>query len=146
MKKILTFIMVVVLAVSLLVGCASKDERLEQRCEELNEEIVELLAEVAALERRKIDIQNEIVDAKVENGTAKYIVKFQIKQTHLTFDIGEHIKDSMNEITIEIPVDREYYDSVSVGSVINDNFRVGSLVMHGSFGSWKVTVVSKEIR
>lgn len=76
----------------------------------------------------------------------KYVVTFRIKQSHFTLDIGEHIKDSMNEITIEIPVDKEYYDSVSVGDTVNDDFRVGSLIMHGSFGNWKVTVDKKEIR
>lgn len=91
-------------------------------------------------------IENEIIDAKVENGTAKYIITFRIKQTHFTLDIGEHLKDSMNEITIDIPVDKEYYDSLSVGDIINDEFRMGSLIMHGSFGNWKVVVDNKAIK
>lgn len=138
MKKLLLFIVAIAMA-TMLFGCAEDDEYLEQRCEELREEI-------SLLEEQKTAIENEIVDAKVESGTAKYVITFRIKQTHFTLDIGEHLKDSMNEITIEIPVDKEYYDSLSVGDTINDEFRMGSLIMYGSFGSWKVTVDNKEIR
>ena len=52
----------------------------------------------------------------------------------------------MNAIEIEIPVDKEYYDNVDVGDTINNDFRVGSMVMKGSFGSWDVTVKGKDIR
>lgn len=138
MKKLLSFV-IVILMIFVFSGCAENDEYLEQRCEDLREEI-------SVLEDEKTALENEIADAKVENGTAKYIITFRIKQTHLTLDIGEHLKDSMNEITIEIPVDKEYYDSLSAGDTINDEFRMGSLIMHGSFGSWKVTVDNKEIR
>lgn len=138
MKKLLSFV-IVILMIFVLSGCAENEEYLERRCEDLREEI-------SVLEDEKTALENKIVDAKVENGTAKYIITFRIKQTHFTLDIGEHLKDSMNEITIEIPVDKEYYDSLSVGDTINDEFRMGSLIMHGSFGSWKVTVDNKEIR
>lgn len=137
MKKLFILI-TVIMAVTVLSGCA-RDEYLEQKCDELRKEIY-------VLEEQKVTLENEIVEAKVESGTAKYIITFRIKQTHITLDIGEHIKDSMNEIKIEIPVDKEYYDSLSVGDTINDDFRMGSLIMHGSFGSWDVTVDNKEIR
>ena len=78
------------------------------------------------LSEQKDALQNEIIAIKEENGTAKYVVTFCIKQTHFTLDLEEHLKDSMNEITIEIPVDKEYYDSVSIGI----NFRlVGSVLL-----------------
>lgn len=138
MKKLLSFV-IMILMIFVLSGCAENDEYLAQRCEELREEI-------SVLEAQKATIENEIIDAKVENGTAKYIITFRIKQTHFTLDIGEHLKDSMNEITIDIPVDKEYYDSLSVGDIINDEFRMGSLIMHGSFGNWKVVVDNKAIK
>ena len=98
------------------------------------------------LKEQKSAIEAEIVSAKEENGTATYVVTFRIKQSHFTLDIGEHLKDSMNEITFEVPVDKAYYDSVSVGDTINDDFRMGSLIMHGSFGNWKVTIEKKEVQ
>jgi hypothetical protein len=43
-------------------------------------------------------------------------------------------------------VDKEYYDSVEVGDTIADDFRVGSAIFKGSFGSWNISVENKEIR
>jgi len=141
-KKILIFALIMVSLVALLSGCGSTESEkqvLEQRCEALR-------AELDSLNKQKAEIENEIIAAKEENGTAKYVVTFCIKQEHFTLDLSEHLKDSMNEATIEIPVDKEYYDSVSVGTTINDDFRVGSLIMHGSYGNWDISVVGKEIR
>lgn len=139
MKKIFISIAIAAMTFAMLTGCAESDVYLEQKCEDLR-------SEIAALNEQKALIETEIVDAKEKNGTAKYVVTFRIKQSHLTLDLGEHLKDSMNEITFDVMVDKEYYDSVSVGSTINDDFRMGSLIMHGSFGSWKVTVDKKEVR
>ncbi len=139
MKKITAVIITTAMMLVMLVGCAENNEYLERRRDELR-------TEIAALQDQKTAIEAEIVNAKEESGTAKYVVTFRIKQSHFTLDIGEHLKDSMNEITFEVPVDKEYYDSVTVGSVINDDFRMGSLIMHGSFGSWKVTVDKKEVQ
>lgn len=131
MKKLFTITIGIAIMLAILTGCCDNDEYLEQKCEELRTEIV-------ALQEQKATIETEIIDVKETNGTAKYVVTFRIKQSHFTLDIGEHIKDAMNEITIEIPVDKEYYDSVAVGNTVNDDFRVGSLIMHGSFGNWNV--------
>ena len=102
--------------------------------------------DVAKMEAERDQLNEEILNTKIDNGLAKYVITFNIKQTHFTLDIGEHLKDSMNDISIEIPVDKEYYDSVEVGDVIDDSFRVGSFIWKGSFGNWKVTVESKDIR
>lgn len=139
MKKILTTMAIVAMAFVMLTGCTESDKYLEQKCADLR-------SEIAVLTEQKAAIEAEIIDAKEANGTAIYVVTFRIKQSHFTLDIGEHLKDSMNEITFEVPVAKEYYDSVSVGNVINDDFRMGSFIMHGSFGNWKVTVDKKEVR
>ena len=102
--------------------------------------------DVAKLEAERDQLNEEILNTKIDNGLAKYVITFNIKQTHFTLDIGEHLKDAMNDISIEIPVDKEYYDSVEVGDTIDDSFRVGSFIWKGSFGNWKVTVESKDIR
>lgn len=130
----------ILIAVSLMFcGCVENDQLLEQRCEELRQEI-------EALNEEKIYLQNEVINTKVEKGIEKYVVTFCVKQTHFTLDIGEHIKDAMNEITFEVAVDKDYYDAVSIGQTINDDFRFGSLIMHGSFGNWSIKVSNKEIR
>ena len=102
--------------------------------------------DVAKMEAERDQLNEEILNTKIDNGLAKYVITFNIKQTHFTLDIGEHLKDAMNDISIEIPVDKEYYDSVEIGDTIDDSFRVGSFIWKGSFGNWNVTVESKEIR
>ena len=111
-----------------------------------NEDVAKLESEITQLEAERDRLNEEILNTKIDNGLAKYVITFNIKQTHFTLDIGEHLKDSMNDISIEIPVDKEYYDSVEVGDVIDDSFRMGSFIWKGSFGNWKVAVESKDIR
>ena len=76
----------------------------------------------------------------------RYIIEFKLKQTHFTLDLGQHMKDAMNAITFELPVDKTFYDSVKEGDEIVDKFRMGSLIISGSFGNWKMTVNKKMVR
>lgn len=80
----------------------------------------------------------------VENGP-RYIVTLKIKQTHLSLDIGKHLKDNMNTIEIALPVDKQFYDDIKTGDTLNSDFRLGSLLTSGSVGSWDITVSSKTI-
>lgn len=137
MKKY-AIVLIAMIAITLS-GC-SKTETVT------NEDVAKLESEIAQLEAERDRLNEEILDAKIDNNLAKYVIAFNIKQTHFTLDIGEHLKDAMNDISIEIPVDKEYYDSVEVGDTIDDSFRVGSFIWKGSFGNWKVTVESKDIR
>ncbi len=76
----------------------------------------------------------------------KYILKLRLQQSHLSLSIKKHLKDAMNAIDFEIPVDKEFFDSVSKGTSIVDKFRFGSLVLTGSFGDWEMTVKDKVVR
>lgn len=88
----------------------------------------------------KIEQQNKIL-----TGTAKYIMKINISQSHYTLDISEHLKNSMNDIDIYIEVSEEYYHKYNIGDTIADDFRVGSMIFKGSYGKWKVKVADKQI-
>lgn len=137
MKK---YIVVLIVMIAITLSGCSKTETVT------NEDVAKLESEIAQLEAERDRLNEEILDTKIDNNLAKYVIAFNIKQTHFTLDIGEHLKDAMNDISIEIPVDKEYYDSVEVGDTIDDSFRVGSFIWKGSFGNWKVTVESKDIR
>ena len=137
MKK---YIVVLIAMMTITLSGCSKTETVT------NEDVAKLESEIAQLKAERDQLNEEILNTKIDNGLAKYVITFNIKQTHFTLDIGEHLKDSMNDISIEIPVDKEYYDSVEVGDVIDDSFRIGSFIWKGSFGNWKVTVESKGIR
>ena len=52
----------------------------------------------------------------------------------------------MNAVEFELPVDKEFFDSVSEGTELVDKFRFGSFVLYGSFGDWEMTVKEKEVR
>ena len=137
MKK---YAIVLIAMIAIILSGCSKTETVT------NEDVAKLESEIAQLEAERDRLNEEILDAKIDNNLAKYVIAFNIKQTHFTLDIGEHLKDAMNDISIEIPVDKEYYDSVEVGDTIDDSFRVGSFIWKGSFGNWKVTIESKDIR
>lgn len=132
------------LVVVLLFSLTSCGE--QEQVDFLNQQIAELQTQKSSLEVEITDLENMVAQKKEENGTAKYILTLEIKQTHFTLKISEHLKDAMNAIEIQIPVDKEYYDSVEVGQNIADEFRMGSLVFKGTFGNFKVSVIKKEIQ
>ena len=80
-----------------------------------------------------------------ENDIPRYVVTFEIGQQHVTLDLGDLLKDEINKTELEIMVSKEYYDAVDVGTIVNDEFRVGSLALKGSFGSWIIEVIDKRI-
>ena len=140
MKKILSIVLIAV-SIFCMVGCGNEAQE-----DILEAKISDLKSEIEVLQQEKTALENDIVESKIEKGIEKYVICLNIKQTHFTLDIGQHLKDEMNDITIEIPVDKEYFDSVEVGDVIDDSFRMGSLIFKGSWGSWNITVVDKDIR
>lgn len=139
MKKLIAALAVVM--VVCLIGCGE-----QAQVDMLKQEISELQTEKQSLETEIAELSNVVIEKKEENGTAKYVLTLEIKQSHFSLDISEHLKDSMNAIEIQIPVDKEYYDSVEVGQNIADEFRMGSLVFKGTFGNFKVTVTGKEVQ
>lgn len=141
MKKLIICVTIVCFV---LCGCRSNaDLRYEK--ESLQTEILELQDDIANLKEEREYIQENLTEIKEENNINKYIVTFEIGQSHFTLDIGTHLKDSMNKLELDVMVSKEYYDSVEVGTIINDDFRVGSFLMAGSIGSWKVKVSNKRV-
>ena len=137
MKK---YIIALIAMIAITLSGCSKTETVT------NEDVTKLEAEIAQLEDERDRLNEEILNTKIDNGLAKYVITFNIKQSHFSLDLGEHLKDAMNDISIEIPVDKEYYDSVEVGDVLDDSFRIGSFIWKVSFGNWKVTVESTDVR
>lgn len=124
MKSIVT-----IFAVFFLVSCGDNQE-----LENLKKENAALAAQVSALK--------EGANAK----GPKYMLKLRLKQSHLSLSIKKHIKDAVNAVEFELPVDKEFYDSVSEGTEIIDKFRFGSMVLYGSLGDWEMTVKEKYVK
>lgn len=140
MKKLISVALAVVMAVC-LTACGEQGQ-----INLLKQEISELQEKKSSLENELSELNKAVVKKKEENGTEKYVLALEIKQSHFSLDISEHLKDNMNAIEIQIPVDKEYYDAVEVGQDIADEFRMGSFVFKGTLGNFKVTVRDKEIQ
>lgn len=126
----------------------------------LSEDDKKYIESIKQLKQEQTSIENNIYNKNIElsninktieeqqkvlNKTAKYIMKLNISQTHFTLDISEHLKDSMNDIEIYIETSKDFYDKYNIGDTISDDFRVGSFIFKGSFGSWKIKVADKQI-
>ena len=138
MKK--KIILLFFLTLLLLTGCGE-----EQAKTKLQEEIVQLENTKNELETSISKLQEKETSEKIRVGEERYFVVLKIEQTHFTLDLGEHLKDSMNALEIPFPVDKEFYDSVEKGSIIDDSFRNGSFWIKGSIGNWEISVIDKYI-
>lgn len=132
--KRFTLIMVLLISIILLAGCSNSDLELERS--QLQSEIETLQAEVDTLQ--------EIRDGLIQKDDIIYVLELEISQSHFTLELEEHLKDSMNKITIPIQVSEEYYYSIEEGDTLSDEFRVGSFIFKGSIGSWDIKVINKK--
>ena len=139
-KKLISILLICLI---FLTSCGNGNLKAER--ENLETEISELEEDIRTLQSEKNSIEKLIQDLREENDIPNYIVTFEIGQQHLTLDIGDLLKDEINKTELEVMVSKEYYDSVDVGTVVNDDFRVGSLALKGSFGTWNIEVISKRI-
>lgn len=149
MKKILFVLMMLVFVSCETSESLNKDiDGLKSRKTELSTEVSSLTdnlnakrAELATLETKAKEL-----GMLSEGKTPKYILKLHLKQSHFSLSIKKHISDAVNAIDFELPVDKDFYNSVEVGTKVVDEFRTGSFFLKGSFGDWEMTVKDKEIR
>lgn len=139
-KKLISILLICLI---FLTSCGNGNLKAER--ENLETEISELEEDIRTLQSEKNSIEKLIQDLREENDIPNYIVTFEIGQQHLTLDLGDLLKDEINKTELEVLVSKEYYDSVDVGTVVNDDFRVGSLALKGSFGTWNIEVINKRI-
>lgn len=149
MKRFLVFAMFAVI----FTACYTDDDknRLQLECKALAQQKENLQSTVSRLNNSKTYLLKQIHDLQIQKSAyetgreIKYIVKFRIKQSTFTLDIGEHIKNGMNAIELELPVNKPFYDKVSVGTEISNSFKMGSLLFNGDFSNLHMTVTGKRI-
>ena len=93
-----------------------------------------------------MDDQVEALDIQKSGHEPKYILTLHLRQISYSLSISKQIRDAANTVDFQIPVDADYYNAVNIGQEIVDDFRVGSLIMRGSFGNWRITVKNKSIQ
>lgn len=139
-KKLISILLICII---FLTSCGNGNLKAER--ENLETEISELEEDIRTLQSEKNSIEKLIQDLRKENDIPNYIVTFEIGQQHVTLNIGDLLKDAINKTELEVIVSKEYYDAVEIGTVVNNDFRVGSLALKGSFGSWIIEVIDKRI-
>lgn len=139
-KKLISILLICLI---FLTSCGNGNLKAER--ENLETEISDLEEDIRTLQSEKNSIEKLIQDLREENDVPNYIVTFEIGQQHITLDLGDLLKDEVNKTELEVLVSKEYYDAVEIGTVVNDDFRVGSLALKGSFGSWFIEVIDKRI-
>lgn len=152
MKKFI----LILLAVIAFTAC--DEARMKERAD-LKAEIGNLIYErnnlsksVTDLRETKSGLEKEVSDLRTEKSAFTsdsepvYLLTLEIKQSTFTLDIGEHAKNAMNAITLQIPVSYTFYNKVSIGQNISEEFKYGSLFLNGDFSKLKVKVKDKEIK
>lgn len=81
--------------------------------------------------------------AEETNARTVYMVEIDIRNSSFSLDLGKHLRNAMNAIQMEIPVDKAFYDSVQVGQELKSGFKTASFFMKGSISSIKVKCTRK---
>ena len=124
-------------------GLEMKLANLQRQVSEEQQKLEELKAMVNIAEDRIAKLHKTEVDVAESKNRVYYIIRFKAKQTHLSLDLSDHLKDAANAYEFEIPVDRDFYESVHEGQELTSSFRAGSMLLCGTFGSNKVWVEKK---
>ncbi len=138
----------------LLVSCGPDADRVRQeirtlqtKVENLKNEKSTLQSKVNSLKAESQEIESRTTHLKnIEDGKVPtYLVEVKLKQKRISTDLGKHFKDSMNATEFWLPVDEKYFNSLSIGESLLNNFRLGSLVVNGTSSSWSIKVIQKKI-
>lgn len=152
MKKFILILLTVI-------AFTSCDEIRMQERADLKDEINNLRYEknnlsksVENLRETNTILMNEVSNLRTEKSAFSseyepvYLLTLEIKQSTFTLDLAEHAKNAINAITLQIPVSYTFYNKVSIGQNISEEFKYGSLILNGDFSKLKVKVKNKEIK
>lgn len=152
MKKFILIILTVI------TFTACDEARMKERAD-LKVEISNLIYErnnltksVLNLRETKTGLTKEVSELRTEKSALNsgyepvYLLTLEIKQSTFTLNLAEHAKNAMNAITLQIPVSYTFYNKISIGQNISEEFKYGSLILNGDFSKLKVKVKDKEVK
>lgn len=125
-----------------------RNDRLIKERNSLGREINEQRTICYGLTKTNNELKDEIKSNKFNIDFCKnlYIISVRIHQTTYTLSISEHVKNKLNDVIFEIPVDKSYYDKCRIGQEVTDaGFKMGSLLRDGDFSKLKITVEGKRV-
>jgi predicted nucleic acid-binding Zn-ribbon protein len=113
----------------------TKEEQLNMEVQILTKEVENLKNEIASLEAEKNKLEDEILDTKIEYDLAKYVI---------TIEVERDFSMEMDALDVEIPVSKEFYDSIEIGTKLTNEYIMGN---GDHFEGWfSIVVTHKEIR
>jgi len=141
-QKIFAFTILFICAVFIYPFCVTAETNLNQQ------RVQQSTTQKVVTKPSKPQATNtNVKNTNVKNTNVMYVVKFKIHQTTYSLSLGEYIKNRMNDLEFEIPVDKVYYDKCKVGDLINDpKLKIGSLIMDGDFSQLKIYISGKSIK
>lgn len=149
MKKFIFLLLSII-----FVSCNMQEQRDELRSEvnTLKHEQKILAESILNLGEVKGKLSKDVQNLRIEksafesNSEPVYLLTLEIKQSTFTLNLAEHAKNAINAITLQIPVSYTFYNKVSIGQNISEEFKYGSLILNGDFSKLKVKVKNKEIK
>ena len=152
MKRLL-ILLLALLALTLLTSCEDACDIttditvLEKQRTELQLEVNQIDTQLSNKEKEISDKDSKLKEMNIylDGDEPLHVLSIELSQSHFSLDISEHIKDAMNSIEFDMPVDKNFYNEIKIGDEILDDFRMGSFIMNGSFGDWEMKVKNKKI-
>ena len=139
-QKIFAFTILFVCAVFIYPFCVTAETN-------LNQQRVQQYTAQKVVTNHTQKIVTKHSKPQATNTNVMYVVKFKIHQTTYSLSLGEYIKNKMNDLEFEVPVDKVYYDKCKVGDLIYDpKLKMGSLIMNGDFSQLKIYISGKSIK
>jgi len=148
----------ILILLTVIAFTACNEARMKERADlkteigNLKHEKSNLSKSVTNLRETKTELTKEVSELRTEKSAFTsghepvYLLTLEIKQSTFTLNIGEHAKNAMNAITLQIPVSYTFYNKVSIGQNISEEFKYGSLFLNGDFSKLKVKVKDKEVK
>ena len=139
-QKIFTFTILFICAVFIYPFCVTAETN-------MNQQRVQRTTTQKNVTNHTQKVVTNYSKPQAKNTNVMYVVKFKIHQTTYSLSLGEYIKNKMNDLEFEVPVDKAYYDKCKVGDLINDpKLKMGSLIMNGDFSQLKIYISGKSIK
>ena len=148
----------ILILLTVIAFTACNEARMKERADlkteigNLKHEKSNLSKSVTNLRETKTELTKEVSELRTEKSAFTsghepvYLLTLEIKQSTFTLNIGEHAKNAMNAITLQIPVSYTFYNKVYIGQNISEEFKYGSLFLNGDFSKLKVKVKDKEVK
>ena len=145
-KKLLSTLFI--LSTLSFVACTPNEKQLDSEIAKKQEQLLDLKGDYTALKSEYDVLSSLVAQAKLDitpEENKRYIFTLELKQSHISLNLKDHLKDTLNAVDFDIAVDKQYYDSYNKGDEVLSDFRTGSFVTSGKASNWKITVKNKRV-